>query len=482
MAKAKRKRRTSIRTAAGVAQEKFLGRLRALRDDPLIVLPECPQGEPRPVAKVRQRLERVKQGKIGFLDRRDKGIVGAVVQSVGLAKLESAPRLLDMKVAGKRRFFMVRGQVQRTCMLGVQNHDEPRALLMAYRTMAKKSGLHFFARPRLWCTGSTPAPPEEWVEELGRVAEARVTKVDGGWAFGKPDVPRIRLTFRGGPFIDGDGRHGNLHELLGGGYAGPRERHPVEIDVVLPDGTLAEPDREFLAEYRAGVKTEREVIDDATARWRKKEREKASRFILGEQDFGTDQAAFLDALSPEAWERPVLERLTKGGFARRAATTADVFEHERARLGDAISPLVPDADAFLAARAKTPARDVARQAVEEAEARRRDARLPRIAGGPETRLVDAVARASLRGRQAALDALRAGLDAGQVPMGHIAAFTAALGGDLNLQSRFNQDAKLSAQVLQDAARRVLASEGDAYIESVQHFLQEAGSAERPQAA
>ena len=181
---ARRKRRTSIRTAAATAQKQVKQRLRELRDDPLRVLPECPHGEPRPIAKLRRRLEKVAAGKAGFLDKRDKGIVGAVARSLPLADLDAIPRLADAKVAGRRRFYLSRGNIPNNIFLGIQNHDEPRALLMAYRHVAKKEGLHFFARPGFWCTGEVPGPPQAWLDLLAERAEAPLRRVTGRCAHG----------------------------------------------------------------------------------------------------------------------------------------------------------------------------------------------------------------------------------------------------------------------------------------------------------
>lgn len=262
MAKRK-KRRTSIRTAAGVAQDKYLERVRALRDDPGRVLPQCPQGDPKPIAKIRQGIEKLEAGKKpGFFDKRDKGVLGAVVQSMPLADLDAVPRLLDHKVGGKRRFFLQRGHVARTCMLGVQNHDDPQVLLMAYRDMAKEEDLHFFAKPGLVCSGATPSPPQQWLETLADDCGTSLHVVDGGWCLGDLDADRVRLRFRGGPFLDIASAKEPVHRTLVGRYAGPKRRHPVEVSLII-DGVEQEPDRERLAAYRAGVVDERGLIKAA---------------------------------------------------------------------------------------------------------------------------------------------------------------------------------------------------------------------------
>jgi hypothetical protein len=478
----KKKRRTSIRTAAGTVQEKFIARMAALREAPLAVVPVCPEGDPKSIAKIRLSLARFANGKKpGFFDKRDKGIVGAVAHSIPLADLQTVPRILDMKIAGKRRFFLQRGHVARSCMLGVQNHDEPRALLMAYRDMAKAEGLHFFAGDQLWCSGQKPMPPQAWVDTLATDVDAPAHAIDGGWCFGKDGAGHVRLRFRDGPCIDIDpratkGHH--VHQLLAARYAGPRQRHPVEIRVVLRDGTEVEPDRDATASYRAGVVDERRLADDVMAKWRKDARESdALRFVLGEQDFGDDQDAFLAVLNAEAWELEPLRSVTFGGFVGQAETTADVFQRQSDQLGKALVGLGKDAPAFLAKHAKSTARDTIRLGLQEIAAQERESVLPVIVGGPETQAIDHIARQHQRNGTAGVKAaVVSALEAGKVSPGHLAAFAEAI-GDKTLSSRWSDDDKASGHALTAAAGVVLAAQGNEYVDALQTFLRSAGSGE-----
>ncbi len=263
MAKRKKKR-TSIRTAAGTAQEIYLGKLRALADDPLCVLPVCPQGEPKTIATLHAQLDKIAAGKAGFLLKRDRGVAGAVLQSLPLAEMEAAPRLLDHKVGGRRRFYLMRGQVERACMLGVQNHDDPLVLLMAYRSLAK-TGLYFFAADRVYCSGERPVPPDAWWELIGQLAEIE-------WQDHRcktcphPEGDLVEIMFPDGPGVAVCGKCsrkiGSLHATMKARFAGPQERRPFQVHVLRGgvDGTREEVPREALAEYRAGVRGEASLL------------------------------------------------------------------------------------------------------------------------------------------------------------------------------------------------------------------------------
>ncbi len=260
----RRKRRTSIRTTAGTVQEQYLSRMRALRDDPTRVLPTCTHDEPKPLQKIRVRVERMATAKPGLFDRRDKGVVGAVAQAIPLAELEAVPRIADHKVGGKRRFYLQRGHVARNCSLGVQNHDDPQVLLMAYRNLAKDHGLHFFAGPGLWCTGDTPRPPAEWLDDLLDVP----LKAEGADLFGcgHTDVDRVLLRFYGGPAVTACSRclgKTSLHGKIAMRYAGPKQRQPVEVLRLSSDATISEFPAESVAAYRGGILNEARLLNSS---------------------------------------------------------------------------------------------------------------------------------------------------------------------------------------------------------------------------
>ena len=102
-----------------------MARIRALVEDPTVLVPE-PVGDETPaLARLRRTLERARAGgPLPFTARCDKGSLGALREAREVANQSGAPRLLDARVDGNRRFFLPRGHVQRLVCLGVQNHDE----------------------------------------------------------------------------------------------------------------------------------------------------------------------------------------------------------------------------------------------------------------------------------------------------------------------------------------------------------------------
>ncbi|MGB0651838.1 MAG: hypothetical protein ACPGQL_01440 [Thermoplasmatota archaeon] len=485
----RRKKRTSIRTAAGTAQERYLERQRALAADPTRVYPQLTPGAdvPASLAKLRTRLERLAaKGKLGFMDRKDRGVAGAVAAALPLAEMDAAPRLLDGKVAGQRRFYLQRGHVERACSLGVQNHDDPRALLLAYGSMAKDDGLHFFAADQLWCSGATPDPPDQWYAKLAKRGDLTLQQEENGrWGCGHTDRDRVLLTFRGGPGLAVCGacgkRAGHMHKLVAQHYAGPRRRQPVRLAILRADGESLELDDKDAAAYRAGVDTEQNAISKVIAAWRKEARDASDgpRFVLGDQDHGSDQAEFLDALAPEPWERTALAAMTKDGFVRRATTVAEVLATLKDDLSTGVAALLPGDDRFLAEHAGATPRDLLRLAHEEAQHREAVAKLPTPQGiGTAGRWVDELARDAC-GRPAAeaLQQLRR-THVDPALRGHQAAFLAAMGADLAGQADLTEGEREAGRARKELAAAVLAAEGKAYVAALDRYLQESGSGER----
>jgi hypothetical protein len=223
-----------------------------------VILPACPDSEPKAIASLRRKLERLKEGKVGLLDRFDRGIFGAVRATIPVAEWDAAPVLLDAKVAGVRRFYLQRGHATRACALGVQNHDQPRVLLLAYGEMAKKEGLHFFAEAdQVVCTGAKPAPRPQWFDAIAGEAIELRPEAPEEWGCGHTDRARVDLEMRGGPSITCCGPCGTrvegLHKRVRERYVGPQQRQPVEVHLLKADGTSHEPGREAVAKYRAGL-------------------------------------------------------------------------------------------------------------------------------------------------------------------------------------------------------------------------------------
>lgn len=265
-----RRQKSGLRTAAGALQEQFLERLGRLAEDPLLALARSQGPEPWPLARLRRQLTALRGGRVPLAARFDAHVLGATHRALQVARWDAVPRLLDAKVAGQRRFYIQRGQVVRACSLGVQNFDQPRVLLLAYATMAKRHKLHFFALPDgVVCTGKAATPPAEWFANVGGEAVALAAEGDG-YGCGHPERDRVALGLEGGPWVACCGpcgqrlEEGGLHRRVRERYLGPKQKKPVTVQVRKGDGgAVVEPSREAVARYRAGIASEADVIRSA---------------------------------------------------------------------------------------------------------------------------------------------------------------------------------------------------------------------------
>jgi hypothetical protein len=468
------KRRSGVRTASGNVQEAFLERVRAVRDDPTLVFPTVVGDEPRAMARLRSALAECKEGKLGFLARRGKGLVGAVWACRELAEREAAPRLMDARIDGDRRFFLPVGHISKQACLGVQNWDDAAALLQAYAEHSE-AGLNFFAEPDLWCTGESAVLVPEWVTAFGARIDATLT-LDGKDAR-CPHADRAVLShgLPGGAAIRLCGAcwSAPVPGVLAARIANAGGRRPYTLDVVLPDGTHKPIGREADAMYRVGQATGASLVDAAVAGWHGT---LGGRWAIGDRLFA-DQGSFLDAVDAPAWMRPALAAMTKDGHAGAASSLADLLASHRAKLADGVRALGAD-PAKLAHHDGADEGALLRLAHEQAERAAKTADLPGVrASGPVGAWIDSFVRLRrIEGEPTALARTRREASLLQ-HKAHVAAFLVACNADASVGTGFSRDQVEAGQHLAPLAAAVLAAAGPAYVAALAAYLRESGSGE-----
>jgi hypothetical protein len=475
------RRKSGLRTAAGNVQGAFLDRVRAVRDDPLLLLPTIVGEEPRELARLRQQLERAKDGKLGFFERRDKGLLGAAWACRAISERAAVPRLLDARIDGERRFYLPAGHVRKPCCLGVQNWDDPLALLLAYEQMAE--ALCFFAGEDLWCTGPAPVLPPEWVAGLAKRLEVELV-TDGpnarcahperaalahvvqgaGAAAPTPEVRLCRSCAR-----PGTGGH------LASRMRNPGGRRPYALQVLLPDGSRSDVAPEADALYRVGRAGGADLVDPAVAKWHGG---LGGRFAAGDRLFAT-QDDFLDHLDAPAWMRPALAAMTAGGHAGPDLAVADLLAEHRDALAAGIRALGADPDELARRHPEADGAALLRLAHEAALRGAKTADLPPLpaGAGPLAQWIDGFVRSRRTdGEPAALAKVRR--EAARLPhKAHVAAFVAACGADPAMGTGFGLDTKEAGLGLSPLAKDVLGAAGPAYLGALAAYLEQSGSGE-----
>lgn len=475
------RRRSGLRTASGNLQEAFLERVRAVRDDPAIVLPEVVGEEPREIAKLRQGLEQAKEGKLGFFAKRDKGVLGAAWACRALAEKESAPRLLDARVDGDKRFYWPVGHIAKPACLGVQNWDDPMALLLAYQPLAEE-GLHFFAGSDLWCTGRQAVLVPAWVAGLAERLEVELEADGDDVRCPHPERAALAHVF---PATAPAARGPEIRlcpgccpketaQALAARVRNPGGRRPYGLEVVLPDGTRRPIEAEVDAFYRVGRKTGGELVADATAGWHKG---LSGRFAIGDRLYAS-QDEFLDAIEAPAWMRPALAAMTAGGHAGPPMSLADLLVRHRDRLPDGLRALGADPAKVAARGANADEGALLRIAHEQAARDAKTADLPAVApSGPIGAWIDSFVRSRRTdGEVVALQKVRREAPRLQ-HKAHVAAFIAAVGSDPAVGTGFSFDTKEAGLGLAPLAKRVLETTGPAYVAALRGYLEQSGSGE-----
>ncbi|HLF15811.1 MAG TPA: hypothetical protein VI796_00015, partial [Candidatus Thermoplasmatota archaeon] len=326
-----------------------------------------------------------------------------------------------------------------------------------------------------------------WFTDLAQAADIHLAEEAAGrWGCGHGDRDRVLLRFPGGPAVavcSACGkRAGNLHTRLRSRYRGPRERTPVDVEVLRPDGSTLAPGAEELALYRAARAEEATVIASALEQWRRGHT--GRHYVLGERDFGEDLEAFLGALGARPWEREALRRAVPEGHVGREATVAAVLAAHPGRFTAALEAVLPGEPGFAARHPGVGPQELLRLAHLETERRKAVADLPAPSGlGPVGAWADRFVRfRRTHNERETLDRLRDDRNALAIPPGHFWAFAQALGGSLvGLERHFDVQAREAGEAWREAARRVLDATGAAYVEALDRYLQETGSGERAEA-
>jgi hypothetical protein len=479
------RRKSGIRAVHGTVEEDFLARVRAVAAEPAIILPETLGDEAPAMAKLRRQLEKAGDGgSLPFSARFDKGLLGAVRAARELAAREGAPRLLDARVDGSRRFFLPHGHVQKLVCLGVQNHDDPLALLLAYAPMAMRHHLHFFAGPELWCTGKAPSLPPAWIEALAdRTGIELVADADGA-ACPHSDRARVALRFRGGPSLRVCGacgrKAGNVHNHLIQRYACDTPSKPVDVGVTLAGGaTVAVPEKSLEA-YRFGKLDEEGAVEAALKALRKDATSGgAVRFVLGPRDFGSDQEAFLQSLGLADWEREPVRVLTAGGHVGSSPALSDILTAHDGQLEAAVRAVLgAGAAQFVARHRGTDTRTLLRLAHDAAERDAKTRDMPTLRDlGPIGTWMDGFARdARTLDRAQLMNRVRRDVAEAAHPA-HLYAFLTALGLAGEAERAMSADQKDAGRHWAPLAKAVLEASGPAYAAAIEDYLRQTGAGE-----
>jgi hypothetical protein len=325
-----------IRKGTGVREHDLLARAKILRESVDPLLPrrtrDCP---PERFDRLRADLEAVREDRDDEkrLERATHWGESLVRSYAGLLKYyldPQTPAVVSFPLPDGEVSYASLARAPRETEVAVQQSDEPARLLLGYVDWARK-GYHFFAtRKTLWCTGKSASPPDEFRAE--RVAELpyRLIEDPAKHLYLCPHLqaneprpflevawPGAATAFRVCRRCAKAERH--LLSSLSDGAAvpDPIEEFPVgaEWNVRCQGGPeciharLPELPRAIRKRYELGRLSDAQLLDAYADELRPRiEGTDRPTFVAGGVCYGSNTAAFLEALDATAIERRAVGR------------------------------------------------------------------------------------------------------------------------------------------------------------------------------
>jgi hypothetical protein len=169
----KGRRKASLRSAGKVRESDLLERARALAADPSLATPICegPCVVFSPVKAAQRAIPRIHaaredEAKLLSFAKKGNDLARAYAATLLVARADKIPYVAELKMPGGAAPYVVRGSAKPFFLAGLQNHTDRALRLLAMMPWAKKRGIHAFSADRgLVCTGKSPRPPRDFVEE-----------------------------------------------------------------------------------------------------------------------------------------------------------------------------------------------------------------------------------------------------------------------------------------------------------------------------
>lgn len=377
------------RSSSKTREQELLKLSKRLEKDPFMVLPVCsPECEKDPFAKVRRHLERVRDAAgdeelLKKLSKKGDPLARAVAATILLHHAGKVPMLAVYRATWGEASYALRGKTPREKLVGVQNVDHPLWRIFAVMDIVKKRKVFLYSdRQHMVCTGRNPHPPKEFVEwnikqipfHLGRNGNVYHCK------HLRPDDVR-NGTVKGRPYLElrwesadctltldeACAREENTLGLLSRYMAGPKVADDFHISVHyrpvcgIPDCSSCREDWTLppsdLKAYRRSQMSDVAIIRKGRTVFEDLMRAEGKRvYLAAGVCYGSDLAAFINSMNPDAAERAALEKALE--------------DHNASLIADSATPskvlsLVWDMHGLAALEAVTGDPDLARELLED---------------------------------------------------------------------------------------------------------------------
>lgn len=476
-------------------EKEMLATSQRLADDPSLVIPKLlDEVRKSPFAYLEKGIDKVQ----GYRDDAEKLIklagkgdqfVRAYAAAISLSASGKLPYLTTANLPVGPVSFAMRGTVDREKLIGLQHFDDPDLRLLAYWDMAREDRLHIYSAEKgLYASVSGPKAPEEYVREMMENLPYRT--VDGNCGHDRPSV-RIKWSSAGKEVrvCAECASDVNTAQHLMARVAAPDPFDDFKVSVEhrygggRPEcqGEFATPPA-LIKRYFDGDLDDAGLIAEhikAKGEWM---RSRGLVYILGQECYGKDGEAFLNALKGSDPERTALRAVLSLNVPivsdqnQAGKVIGELWDTHAMTMLAAVSD--PDtADRVLAMKDLTPGQMLA-EAVRLVREREVLQNFPRYSQlGPVGQLADGLARAYRTGGPATMLRLVERTDKVHLRRAICYAFLEAAGEAQARKWQFSKEERESGEHLASQALEMTRAGGEDYHRALLRILQESGSGE-----
>ncbi len=494
-------------------QKALVQRAKSLADDYSPLLPECTESCPEGTFKKTERALSVVKRFAGDRKRLEKlaskgdliarGYAGMLM----IADAGEVPYVASTHTPFGDIIYAVRGKAPKEVLVGTQNYHDKRMLLLAYMPFALKKDLHFYAtRERLYCSGRSAEPPDEYIREaVSRIPyrmkregnERKCRHLAEGEA-----VPYLSIEWvsAGLNFMLCEhcaSKDRNLFALLTEGI-GAKDvmddfivKAEIDLEAVADPQNCPKIDKRYIKKikdrYVHGKISDRDFIIQSIESGRKGMG--GGRYlIIGRKCYGNDEKAFVDALNPGRYRdiAEIFVNLRKGAVMLDNASLNKLMDQLWKDVGKSAlekafenPALAEDIWKEYESSGRTPL-ELIEEGMKLVRADKKLKELPdydRL--GEAAEFCDAVARTYLvNGVKEAVKTVDSWPSKNEHIKAIAYAFLIAMHAEKGKEWQYTQTERELGNALGDISRRLLVSKGDEYHRALVELLKYAGINEK----
>lgn len=477
-------------------ERELLATSKRLADDPSLVIPKCIDAPRKdPFAKLEKQIGKIVRfrddpERLIKLATKGDQLVRAYAAAISLSASGKLPYLTSTELPVGVVSFAMRGKVDREKLIGLQHFDDPDLRLLAYWDVAREQKLHIYSTEKgLFCSVNGPKAPKEYVEEM---LASLPYRSDGG-SCGHTERPVVRVKWRSADrelrvCAECSAGTNTAHQLM----ARVAAVDPMDdLDVTVEHSYTGDKEgcqgdfpvpKDLVQGYLRGDMDDAGLIEAhvrAKGDWM---RGRGQVYVLGQECFGKDGKAFLEALKGSEIERTALQAVIAKGRPivssqnQTGKVIGEIWGTESSTMLAAVSD-EGTAKRVLEMGDLTPGQMLveARRLVQEREVLRAVPEYAQL--GPVGKLADSLARAyKLEGAQAMVRQIaRTEKEHRLKAVGF--AFLEAIGEGRSHKWQYSQEEMDYGMHLSGSALAMIEGSGEDYHQALLALLRDSGSGE-----